>query len=129
MVKIIIVAHGCLAPALLETASNICCFEQKSVQAYSVSGRADLDKIACEIKASANGAEVLVLADTFGGSSCNMALNCTNGMKNVKVVCGLNLNMLLAVLNNMNRLELGALAAKAVEDGKKAVFNATESVK
>ncbi len=129
MVKIILVAHGCLASALLETASNICCFEQKSVRAYSISGRVDLDKIAEDIKASAQGAEVLVLADTFGGSSCNMALNCTSGMENVKVVCGLNLNMLLAVLNNMNRLELADLAAKAVEDGKKAVFNATESIK
>ena len=42
MVKIILVAHGPLAPALLETASGICCFEQNSVRAYSVSGKADL---------------------------------------------------------------------------------------
>lgn len=129
MVKIILVAHGPLAPALLETASNICCFEQNAVQAYSVSGRADLEKISAEIKSCASEGEVLVLADTFGGSSCNMALSCTNGLANVRVVCGLNLNMLLAALNNMSRLGLHALADKAVEDGKRAVFNATESIK
>ena len=129
MVKIILVAHGPLAPALLETASGICCFEQNSVRAYSVSGKADLEKIGAEIKALAEDGEVLVLADTFGGSSCNMALSCTNGLGYVRVVCGLNLNMLLAVLNNISRLGLHALADKAVEDGKRAVFNATESVK
>lgn len=129
MVKIIIIAHGSLAPALLQTASNICCFERNKVQAYSVSGKADLDKIAGEIRNSALSGEVLVLADTFGGSSCNTALACADGLANVKVVCGLNLNMLMAALNNMGRLNLEDLAEKAVADGKKAVFNATEILK
>lgn len=129
MVKIILVAHGSLAPALLETATDICCFEQNLVQCYSVSGKADLTEIGKKIKETALEDEVLVLADTFGGSSCNMALACAEGLDNVRVICGLNLNMLLSVLNNMKRMTLRDLAEKAVLDGKKAVFNATEILK
>ncbi len=129
MVKIILVAHGSFAPALLETAIGICCFEQNLVQCFSVSGKADLSAIGEKIKSSAQEGEVLVLADTFGGSSCNMALASAEGLENVRVVCGLNLNMLLSVLNNMKRMTLQDLAEKAVIDGKKAVFNATEILK
>ncbi len=128
MVNIILVSHGNLASSLLETASDICCFDRKYVYALSVKD-GGIEVISKRIVALAKQGEVLVLADTFGGSCCNTALSCSNGLNNVRVVCGVNLNMLLAVLNNMQRLSLKELSQKAVDDGKKAVFNATEIVK
>jgi len=128
MVEIVLVSHGSLASALLETASDICCFEQNRVHCCSVKN-GGLEEISTKITALAKYDEVLILADTFGGSCCNVALSCSGPLKNVCVVCGVNLNMLLAVLNNMNRLSLKELAQKAIDDGKKAVFNATESIK
>ena len=120
--------HGNLASSLLETASDICCFDRKYVYALSVKD-GGIEVISKRIVDLAKQGEVLVLADTFGGSCCNTALSCSNSLNNVRVVCGVNLNMLLAVLNNMQRLSLKELSQKAVDDGKKAVFNATEIVK
>ena len=128
MVNIILVSHGNLASSLLETASDICCFDRKYVYALSVKD-GGLEVISTRIVDLAKQGEVLVLADTFGGSCCNTALSCSNSFNNVRVVCGVNLNMLLAVLNNMQRLSLKEQSKKAVDDGKKAVFNATEIVK
>lgn len=128
MVNIILVSHGNLASSLLETASDICCFDRKYVYALSVKD-GGLEVVSTRIVDLAKQGEVLVLADTFGGSCCNTALSCSNSLNNVHVVCGVNLNMLLAVLNNMQRLSLKELSQKAVDDGKKAVFNATEIVK
>lgn len=128
MVKVILVSHGNLAPALLQTASEICCFEENRVYAYSVKN-GGLEEIGTQITNLSKQDDVLVLADTFGGSGCNTALSCSSGLNNVCVVCGVNLNMLLAVLNNIDRFALKELAHKAVDDGKKAVFNATEIIK
>lgn len=129
MVKIILVSHGPLAESLLKTASEICCFNQDDVRVCGLNeGKGPEDMINTIRQFSAQG-EVLVLADIFGGSCCNTALSCSSDLKNVNVICGVNLNMLLTAFNNMSRLNLAQLTQKVVGDGKKAIFNATEILK
>ena len=129
MVKIILVTHGDMAKAMLDTAAKICSFEENSIDVFTVSGKIDLQNISGGIRQKIDPAGTLILVDTFGGTSCNVAAALTHGMPNVSVNCGVNLNMLLAAINNREKLSSDELAQKVLEDGKKAVINATEKLK
>lgn len=129
MVKIILVTHGDMAKALLSTAANICSFEEHSIDVFTVSGKIDLEDLSAGIKDKLDPSGTLILVDTFGGTSCNLSATLTHGMENVNVVCGVNLNMLLAAINNRDKMSPSELASKVLDDGKKAVINATEKLK
>lgn len=129
MVKIILVSHGPLAESLLKTAAEICCFKQDDLRVCGLNEGKGLEDMTGAIADFSRQGEVLVLADTFGGSCCNTALSFSSNLKNVNVVCGVNLNMLLTALNNMDKLNLAQLTQKVVDNGKKAIFNASEILK
>lgn len=129
MVKIILVTHGDMARSLLETAAKICSFDQDTIDVFTVSGKVDLVQISSGMRDKINPEGTLILVDTFGGTSCNVAASLTHGMANVNVVCGVNLNMLLAAINNREKLTPSELAEKVLEDGKKSLINATEKFK
>lgn len=63
---------------------------------------------------------VLVLTDLFGSAPSNLAL-AGLGICNIEVVVGLNLPMLLSVLENRHRSSLEDLAKLAKETGQKAI--------
>ena len=130
MVKLILITHGNLGQALLETVSNICCCAAESkITVLSVSGKVNLDETENKIKANSGQDGTLILADTFGGTACNLALKCAEGKDDVFVIPGVNLNMLLTAVHNQGKLGFKALAEKIINDGKKAIFEATEFVK
>jgi len=129
MVKIILITHGILGQALLETASAICCIEGQDISAFSVSGKVNLQDLEDKIKTICTSGETLILVDTFGGTACNIALKCSMDNDTVFVICGLNLNMLLTASNNNGKLPLKELCQKVITDGKKAIFEATENIK
>jgi len=129
MVKIILVTHGDMAKALLSTAANICSFDEHLIDVFTVSGKINLEDLSAGIKDKLDPSGTLILVDTFGGTSCNLAATLTHGMENVNVVCGVNLNMLLAAINNRDKMSPSELARKVLDDGKKAVINATEKLK
>lgn len=129
MVKIILVTHGDMAKAMLDTAAKICSFEESSIDVFTVSGKIDLQNISGGIRQKIDPSGTLILVDTFGGTSCNVAAGLTHGMPDVNVICGVNLNMLLAAINNREKLSSDELAQKVLEDGKKSVINATEKLK
>jgi mannose/fructose-specific phosphotransferase system component IIA len=129
MVKIILVTHGDMAKAMIETASKICSFCTKSVDLFTVSGKVNLELIAQDIKKKIDPAGTLILVDVFGGTSCNLAASLTHGMPGVHVICGVNLNMLLAAIHNRENLSSDELAKKVMEDGVKSIVNATEKFK
>ena len=129
MVKLILITHCDLGKSLLETASAICCCAKQDIVAFSVSGKVNLEELEKEIKSSFTAEGNLILVDTFGGTSSNIALKCAADNDKVSVLCGVNLNMLLTALNNKDKLTLRDLSLKVTEDGKKAVLNATELIK
>lgn len=129
MVKLILISHGNLAKAMVDTAYGICAFDKESVIALSVSGKIDLKETAEKVRKTASPKGTLVLTDTFGGTACNMAVCSLQECQNTQVLCGLNLSMLLCALNNREKLSAEELAKKVLEDGKKAVFNATDKCK
>lgn len=118
MVKIILVTHGDMAKAMLDTAAKICSFEESSIDVFTVSGKIDLQNISGGIRQKIDPSGTLILVDTFGGTSCNVAAGLTHGMPDVNVICGVNLNMLLAAINNREKLSSDELAQKVLEAEK-----------
>ncbi len=129
MVKLILITHGNLGEALLNTASAICCCVKGNIIAFSVTGKVNLDDLEKKIKNSFIGESALIMVDSFGGTSSNIALKCYAENNNISIVCGVNLNMVLSALNNQNKMNLTELTAKVIADGKKAILDATELIK
>ncbi len=129
MVKIILISHGNLAQTLLETAAQIGSFDTKDIDTFSVSGKGDFESLPEKISKALGKNGTLILVDTFGGSACNSAVQNTQHLENVKVLCGVNLNMLLAAINNRDKMDLTSLAQKVLEDGKKSLINISDRLK
>jgi len=74
-----------------------------------------------------SGDGVLILTDLYGSTPCNIAKSCAAKAK-VNVVTGLNLPMLIKVMNYPD-LELSELTAKAISGGKDGILqiNTTEN--
>lgn len=129
MVKLILITHGNLGDSLLETASVICCCARQSITAFSVSGKINLEELEMKIKKSFCSDGTLIMVDSFGGTSSNIALKCSVENAKVSVVCGVNLNMVLSAVNNQKKMNLTELTEKVIIDGKKAILEATELIK
>ena len=129
MVKLILITHGNLGEALLDTASVICSYTRQNITAFSVSGKVNLEELETKIKNSVGEDGALIMVDSFGGTSSNVSLKCATENSKISVVCGVNLNMVLAALNNQSKMNLAELTAKVITDGKKAILEATELMK
>jgi len=124
-VAIILITHQEIGDALLNTAQKT--FGELPLAVTPVAVSYDIDpeslapKLTNFIKQLDDGDGALVLTDMFGATPCNLAINLEQvGM--VKVVTGLNLPMLIKVLN-YPQLNLNALAEKAVCGGKEGVID------
>lgn len=129
MVKIILISHGTLAKNLLETASKIGSFDTKQIDTFSVSSKGDFESLPSKLAKAVGKEGTLIMVDILGGSSCNMAVQSAQHLPQVKVLCGMNLNMLLTAINNKDKMDLKALAAKVLEDGRKALIDISEKLK
>lgn len=73
---------------------------------------------------------ILILTDMCGGTPCNIALSVVKEMEKEKIKCelvtGLNLYLLISVLNKRANLSLDELVKQAIEDGKKNILNAKD---
>ena len=129
MVKIILISHGNLAQTLLETAAQIGSFDTKEIDTFSVSGKGDLESLPSKLLKALGENGTLILVDTLGGSACNSAVQNTQHLQNIKVICGVNLNMLLAAINNRDKMDLISLASKVLEDGRKSLIDISDRLK
>ena len=129
MVKIILISHGNLAQTLLETAAQIGSFDTKEIDTFSVSGKGDFESLPKKLLNALGQEGTLILVDTLGGSACNSAVQNTQHLQNVKVICGVNLNMLLAAINNRDKMDLISLASKVLEDGRKSLIDISDRLK
>ncbi|NJK89698.1 MAG: PTS sugar transporter subunit IIA [Myxococcales bacterium] len=132
MIGLVIVSHGRLADALLETASEIVGpFER--ARALAVSRSENLSDIEERIRAAvrqvSEGAGVLILADMFGGTAANVALQLV-GEHHVEVVTGANLPMLLKFATAIDSAtDLASLAQLLKFFGQRNVLVASELLK
>lgn len=124
-VSILLITHEDIGNAMLHIAQQTYGELPLPVTPVTVSYRCDPDVLFKKLKQFIHqldtGHGVLVLTDMFGSTPCNLARSLET-VGNVKVISGLNLPMLIRVLN-YPALELASLAEKAVSGGKEGVID------
>ena len=130
MVGIVLVAHYGLASALLEAATFIN-GQIQGIKGISVENMeiSELRKrIAEAVKEVDQGKGVLILTDMFGGTPSNLSFSFLQEGK-VEVVTGVNLPMVLGIINKRNEANLETLARYAKEKGLNSIVRASEVLK
>jgi len=123
MNSILIVAHAPLASALRQCALHVFPDCAAGLAALDVQANLPPEETAAQARVlmqqlGANG--VLVLADVFGATPCNVAQKLVDGVQ-AKLVCGVNLPMLLRTVCYRNE-SLEALVARALVGGTQGVM-------
>lgn len=122
-IGIIIVAHGAFGSAVLRAAESIMGAQEDCVS-ISVDVAHDVDEAVGRLTNAAErldrGEGVIVLTDMFGGTPTNLALALL-GKNRAEVITGVNLPMLLKVIEARTTLSLAELAQQADEAGKAGI--------
>ncbi|RME33261.1 MAG: PTS sugar transporter subunit IIA [Gammaproteobacteria bacterium] len=127
-VGILLITHDDIGGALLETA-RVTFGEELPLAAAAVHAcrRDDPERVLEQARAAAAGVDsgdgVLVLTDLYGATPSNIALRLKQECRQMEVVSGLNLPMLLRTLNYAD-LDLVTLADYAVTGGRNGIFRA-----
>jgi PTS system mannose-specific IIA component len=113
MIGILIVTHGGLGDALLETATQIIGSRPEKVVAVSVDGAADpermRDHLSAAVKSVKNGqGKAVILTDMYGGTPCNLSLSFIQKGR-VEVISAVNLPILLRAVDARERMDFTAL--------------------
>ena len=127
-VGLLLISHEGLGAALLEcsrVALGRCPLPVRMLYASRDCDPAKLLKEAEGLVAALDtGSGVLVLTDLYGATPCNIAARLVAN-PGIRVVSGMNLPMLIRVLNYPN-LDLDTLADKAVTGGQDGVMRVTQ---
>ncbi len=123
MIGILIVAHGDIGDSLTKAAELIL-GSIDNMDIVRVQGNIMCERLREEIQKkiekvdSGNG--VVILTDMFGGTPCNISLSFLNN-EMVEVISGVNLPMLLSIIQNRSSLRLKELTLRAMKDGIKGI--------
>lgn len=128
MVGILIVTHGRLAHELVDTTKTIVGKNVENMVPISVGWNDDMADIQKTISSAIakldQGKGVLILTDMFGGTPSNISLSFLSDR--VEIITGVNLPMLIKIVNVGDRYNLKELSQLIHEQGKKSIYLATE---
>jgi len=128
MIGVIVVTHGQLATELLNAAETIV-GDLPSFAAVSIGWHVDTEDARTEIEQAIarvdRGSGVLVLTDMFGGTPSNLAMSFL-AQGNVEVITGVNLPMLIKLVNLPQQADLLAAARDMSEQGRNAIWVASD---
>lgn len=132
MLGIIIVTHGNLGEALLQTAEYITADRLESIVTVSIGPNDDSDnirrRILSGIKKVEQGSGVLILTDMFGGTPSNLSYSFLNE-GHVEVLSGVNLPMIMKALSVRKETNLSQAAVAIEIHGKKSISLASGLLK
>lgn len=124
MIGIVIVTHGGLSDALIDTAELILGNRPDAVVSVSITPDEDVDrlrdKVARGVKAANRKEGVLVLTDMFGGTPSNLSYSLLEEGR-VEVLSGANLPIVIKALNSREGMELTELAQTLETFGKRSI--------
>lgn len=122
-VAILLITHGDIGSALLQTAINVLGVCPIGAEALSAPAGCDPDAVLEQARRHAaeldQGDGVLVLTDMYGATPSNIACR-LRGEHAVRVVSGVNLPMLIRVLNYPD-LHIDELVHKALSGGRDGI--------
>ncbi len=120
---LLILSHTGIGPVLLGTATNMLGEIPMPAKALTAARNCDLEDVYDHARELVHeldsGAGVLILTDLIGSTPSNIAGGLL-AMENVRIVTGLNLSMLLRVLN-YHELSLAELVEKAITGGRDGI--------
>ncbi len=128
MIGLLIVTHCDLGKELLNAAEFIVGkIEAVDTIAITETSGTDLLRKKLEVKVSAlnSGDGVLILTDMFGGTPSNLSLSFLKEGK-IEVLTGVNLPMIIAIVQNRPGSKVTTLAEKAQEAGKMGISLASK---
>ena len=128
MIGVIILTHGNLANAFLETAQQVV-GEQSQVEAIAILPEHDMqgrrDELVQAISRVNTGEGVIILTDMFGGEASNLAMSMLS-LPRVEVIAGVNLPMLIKIFSKRKSAMLAEVAESAQNAGRKYINVATQ---
>lgn len=131
MIGIIVVTHGLFSTELIRSAEMIV-GQQECVEAISMLEGSSLSNIADDIEKAIEKYELsgaIVFTDMFGGSPSNISMAYL-GEKNVEVVSGVNLPMLIKAFSaRRENKSLTAICEDCAESGKNSIIVAGQLLK
>jgi len=123
-VGILLITHGDIGAVLLQSATDVLGVCPLSTTTISAAPGCDPERVLASAKQAAQemdcGDGVLVLTDMYGATPSNIACRLCE-LHDVRVVSGVNLPMLIRVLNYPD-LDLDNLMRKAVTGGRDGVL-------
>jgi len=123
MVGLLVVTHCDLGRELLNAAEFIV-GSIDSADALSITETTGSEKMRKTIEGKVrdlnSGKGVLILTDMFGGTPSNLSLSFLKA-RSVEVLTGVNLPMIIAIVQNRKTSTLNELAEKAQEAGKTGI--------
>lgn len=123
-VGLFIVTHNRIGAELLDTATNMLGICPLATLVLPVNQDTDPDRTLSSARRMVDdldqGEGVLILTDVYGSTPSNIASR-LRGQKRVRVVAGVNLPMLIRILN-YPRLNLDELTEKALSGGRDGVL-------
>jgi mannose PTS system EIIA component len=131
MIGLLIISHCDLGKELL-SAAKLIMGRLEAVEYISITQTTEssdmLRSISEKIKKLDSGQGVLVLTDMFGGTPSNLSLSFLEE-KRVEVLTGVNLPMVVAAVQERDRLKLSELGEKAQQAGRKSIALAGKLLK
>ncbi len=133
MVGIVIVTHGHLGEALIDTATAICGEQLKAITSVCIDLTQDVNKLRSKIqngiKAVNENGGILILTDMFGGTPSNLSYSFLEEGR-IEVLSGVNLPILIKALNIRSRdIDLHEMAQTIEAYGKKSISLASDILK
>jgi len=121
MIGIVLIGHEPIASEMLSAMEHVV-GKQPLIETVDVYDSLPPDELTrllqTKIRACDIGKGVLLLADMFGGTPCNIAMGCLRG-GHVEVVSGFNLPLLIKAATLRNKqTDLATLAEQVVESGR-----------
>lgn len=128
MIGLLIVTHCELGTEFLNAAKFIVGRIEKAetISITETTGSEQIRKVIEEkVKALDTGKGVIILTDMFGGTPSNLSLSFLKEGE-VEVLTGVNLPMIIAIIQNRSDQKLAVLAEKAREAGTKGISLASK---
>jgi mannose PTS system EIIA component len=126
MIGQVIVSHGKLGTALLDTAALIygSCSNSAALELLP-GGRVEelTERIVTTAKSLDEGDGIIIMVDMTGGSCANAALMATRGWdgSQLVVVTGANLSMVVQVLHRRDNMNILELMGKILDTGRQGI--------
>jgi len=120
-VSLLIITHNNIGQALVDTAYAMLSMSPLAISVLSINKNTNPDDARKQAEELIkDNTRTLVLTDMYGSTPSNIACHLQD-KSNTRIVSGLNLPMLIRVLN-YPRLDLDELVEKALSGGKDGVF-------